>query len=190
MDGVSPLVPGNGPVPPVRGPLRNRSRHAALFCYHSINVDGPPFISVSPQTFERQLATLRHWRHQGGGVEALAALGEGRRPRRPQVFLTFDDGYLDNFTESFPLLQEYGFTAIIFLLPPYVDGAAAFNWPEVAEMQRSYPDVMRSLDWPMVELMAEAGIEFGAHTLTHPHLPQLGDEQLQQELLDCRQRIK
>ena len=187
---MTSLGPSTTALEPLGGPLRNRSWRAATLCYHSIAPEGPPFISLSPDTFERQLAALRRWRYQGGGHGALAALADGVRPRRPQVFLTFDDGYLDNFTNAFPLLREYGFTAIVFLLPPYVDAAAAFDWPEVAGMQRAYPGVMRSLDWPMVEAMAEAGIEFGAHTLTHPHLPTLGDEELREELFESRDRIR
>jgi peptidoglycan/xylan/chitin deacetylase (PgdA/CDA1 family) len=42
----------------------------------------------------------------------------------------------------------------------------------------------------MVESMAEAGHEFGSHTLSHPRLTELGDEELRQELLDSRARIK
>jgi peptidoglycan/xylan/chitin deacetylase (PgdA/CDA1 family) len=41
----------------------------------------------------------------------------------------------------------------------------------------------------MVERMAEAGTEFGNHTLTHPHLDELGEDQLHEELLEGRRRI-
>lgn len=171
------------------GPLLNRSRRAAILCYHSVTADGPPFLSITPETFRRQLEALRRWRYEGGGHRQLAALADGQRPRRPLAFLTFDDGYLDNFTRAFPLLQEYGFPAIVFILPPLVDSAGAMDWPEVADQSLAYPEVMRSLDWGMVEAMAEGGIDFGAHTLTHPHLPELGDEELRHELADSRARV-
>ena len=48
---------------------------------------------------------------------------------------------------------------------------------------------MRSVDWPMLEQMKEGGFEVGSHTLSHPHLPRLGPEQLRQELSDSRRRI-
>jgi peptidoglycan/xylan/chitin deacetylase (PgdA/CDA1 family) len=42
----------------------------------------------------------------------------------------------------------------------------------------------------MVESMADTGHEFGSHTLSHPKLTELGDEELRQELFDSRARIK
>jgi len=170
--------------------LANRSRHATFFCYHSISDGGPPFLSLSPETFERQLATMRRRGLGGGGVEALRELAEGRRPPRRQVFLTFDDGYLDNHETAAPLLAEYGFQAMVFVLPPYVDSAGAFDWPELAERQRAHPGIMRSMGWPMVEALAERGIEIGSHGLAHPHLPDLDDERLRDELWSSRERIR
>jgi len=171
------------------GPLLNRSRGAAILCYHSVSPDGPPFLSITPELFRAQLETLTRRGYEGGGHADLAALAEGARPRRRLAFLTFDDGYLDNFTRAFPLLQEYRFRAIVFILPATVDGGGALDWPEVDDQRRAYPDVMRSLDWGMVEGMAEGGVEFGAHTVSHPHLPELDDDELMRELLEPRERI-
>jgi peptidoglycan/xylan/chitin deacetylase (PgdA/CDA1 family) len=178
--------------PAALGPtwLGNRSRHAAFFCYHSISRDGPPFLSLSPETFERQLATMRRRGLAGGGIDALLDLSEGRRPPRPQVFLTFDDGYLDNHEAAAPLLAAYGFPATVFVLPPYVDSAGAFDWPELVERQRAHPEIMRSMDWPMVEALAERGIEIGSHGLRHPHLPELDEDELREEMWSSREQIR
>ena len=189
MTGGAPPSATDPRLRELSGALRNRSRQAAILCYHSVTADGPPFLSIAPDTFERQLEMLRERGYQSGGLRDLAALAEGIAPRAPLAFLTFDDGYLDNFTRALPLLREYGFGALVFILPTCVDDGAAFRWPEVAGQLAAYGDVMRSLDWPMVEAMAEAGIEFGSHTLTHPHLPELSDEELAHELGESRARI-
>lgn len=170
-------------------PLRNRSPSAAFLCYHSVSDAGPPFLSLGPDLFERQLATLRREGWASGTEADLPNLAAGRRPDRPLVFLTFDDGFRDNYTHALPLLEAYGFGAHVFLLPPLVDTGAALAWPEVEERRRQYPEAMRSVTWTMVQRMAERGLEFGSHTCSHPHLPQLGDEQLHQELSDSRRRI-
>ena len=172
------------------GALRNRSGEAVFLCYHSVAAEGPPFITISPETLECQLADLRRRGFGSGRLEALPELAAGRRPERPQAFLTFDDGYVDNFETALPVLRDYGFSPLIFVLPPYVDRGAAFDWPEVAAARARYPQVMRSMSWAMVEEMAEAGVEFGSHTCSRPHLPGLGDEELGQELLDSRRRLR
>ncbi len=170
--------------------MSNRTRRAAFLCYHSIAEGGPPFLSLSPELFERQLAALGRRGWAPGGRPTLDALASGRRLSTPQVFLTFDDGYVDNFTSAFPLLREYGWPAIVFVLPDLVDRQAAFAWPEVKGHAAAYPQIMRSLSWPMVEEMAAAGIEFGSHTCSHAHLTRLGDEGLRQELHDSRSRVR
>lgn len=169
--------------------LRNRSRDAAFLCYHSIHPDGPDWTSVPPDHFESHLAKLHSAGWQTGGLAELRALAAGERLPRPTAFLTFDDGYADNYEIAFETLREHGATALIYLLPPFVDGGLALEWPEVADRVRDHPDVMRSLTWTQVEAMAEDGIGFGSHGLRHPHLPEISDEQLTEELLDSRRAI-
>jgi peptidoglycan/xylan/chitin deacetylase (PgdA/CDA1 family) len=174
----------------VDGPLRNRSRRAVFLCYHSVIDGGPPFLSLSPDTFEQQLATLKRAGYESGDHRSLATLAAGQRPPRPLAFLTFDDGYEDNFAHAFPLLRAYRFTALIYILPAYVNRRGAFDWPAIDDVRTAYPSVMRSVSWSMVERMAEHGIEFGSHTWDHRMLNDLSDEGLKQELWDSRALIK
>jgi glycosyltransferase involved in cell wall biosynthesis/peptidoglycan/xylan/chitin deacetylase (PgdA/CDA1 family) len=172
-----------------RGPLRGRSRAAVFLCYHSIAADGPPFLSVDPDLFERQLATLRRRGYRPGNLETLDRLGAGDRLSGRYAFLTFDDGFLDNHATALPLMKAYGYTGFLFVLPGRVDSGDMLDWPEVSAEAAEYPHLMRSLSWPLVEQMVEAGWEIGSHTLSHPHLPRVDDEALAQELSDSRRRI-
>lgn len=171
------------------GPLSNRSREAVFLCYHSIADDGPPFTSVTAEAFERQLSTLKQLGFRSGRHDDLARLARGERVDGRLAFLTFDDGHVDNHATARPLLEAYGFNALIFLLPPRVDGGKSLNWPRVEGRALRYPGVMRSLTWEQVGEMAADGHQFGSHTLTHPLLTELGDEDLRQELSDSRARI-
>ncbi|MBX5468681.1 MAG: polysaccharide deacetylase family protein [Thermoleophilaceae bacterium] len=174
---------------PLRGPLENRSGAAAMLCWHSIGRVGPPYLTVPPELFDRQLATLSSLGWESGDRDDLAALAAGVRPLRPKVFLTFDDGFADNHDAALPLLREHGFKAFVFVLPRHLDTGAPLAWKEVAESARRHPEVMRSLTWSQVERMAEAGVEIGSHTLTHARLTELGDEELREELLASRRAI-
>ena len=170
--------------------LRNRSRDAVFLCYHAIAEQGPDFLTVTPDLFERQLHELRRGGWRTGGLEDLRDLVTGRKPDRPTAFLTFDDGYLDNYTTAFPLLRAYGMTAIVYLLPPAVDTGGVLRWPEVEHEVARHPAVMRSMNWDQVAEMQEAGIGFGSHTLTHPSLPRLDEDALRVELEESRARVR
>lgn len=169
--------------------LRNRSSRATFLCYHSITSEGPRYLTVSAELFERQLAELHRRGRGSGDLSALAEVAEGRRTE-PTVFLTFDDGFRDNYETALPLLREHGFGAFVFVLPPLVDTGAPLEWPEVAEDRRRYHSTMRSVTWPMLEEMKEGGFEVGSHTLSHPHLAELRGEALREELWESRARIK
>ncbi|UGS34613.1 polysaccharide deacetylase family protein [Capillimicrobium parvum] len=173
----------------MRDPLRNRTHDAVFLAYHSVADRGPAWSSVPVEQFERHLHLLARWGYRGVGGRELHQLAAGCRPERPWAFLTFDDGFADNATTVAPLLRERGWSALVFVLPPAVDSGAAFDWPEIRPRRDAHPEVMRSLDWPAAEAMAEAGIEFGSHTNRHLHLPALGDDELRDELLDSRRRI-
>jgi len=169
--------------------LRNRSRRATFLCYHSIASAGPRYLTVTAELFERQLAELRRRGIRSGDLAALAELEAGGRIE-PSAFLTFDDGFRDNYATALPLLRQYGFGAFVFVLPPLVDGGAALAWPEVAADQERYPATMRSVTWAMLEEMKEGGFEVGSHTLSHPHLPALAGEALRHELWESRARVR
>jgi peptidoglycan/xylan/chitin deacetylase (PgdA/CDA1 family) len=168
--------------------LRNRSKHATFLSYHSVAPEGPTYLTVTAELFERQLAVLAARGLRCGDLGTLWALAAGE-PVRPSVFLTFDDGFLDNYETVLPLLRERGMRAFVFVLPPLLDAGAALAWPEVAEDAARHPATMRSVDWSMLGEMGEGVFEVGSHTLTHPHLPELDDEALRHELWESRAAI-
>jgi peptidoglycan/xylan/chitin deacetylase (PgdA/CDA1 family) len=169
--------------------LRNRSSRAVFLCYHSVAAEGPRYLTVSPDLFERQLALLRRQGLRGGTEADLAAAASGALAE-PTVFLLFDDGFRNNHETVLPLLAEYGMRAFCFVLPPLVDSGAPLAWPEVAEDQGRYPETMLSVTWPMVEEMAARGFTIGSHGLAHPWMTKLSPERLRQELSDSRAQVK
>lgn len=169
--------------------LGNRTREAVFLCYHSIAECGAPFLALPPEIFERQMALLRRSGYRSGRIEDLRRLGMGERLAGPTVFLTFDDGFRDNFETAWPLMRNYGFTPLIFVLPDHLDSGAGLNWPEMAEEHVRHPRLLRSLTWREIDEMLADGAEIGSHTLSHPHLCDLDDQRLAEELGESRAKI-
>ena len=139
---------------------------------------------VTREAFARQLRSLRRRGMTTVTLRDVAAASRGERalPRRP-VVLTFDDGYVDNHTNAWPLLARHGMTAVVFVVadPALNTNAwdAAAGEPQAALMSR---DQVREL--------AAHGIEIGSHTATHPRLPELSGERLRDELEGSRRAIE
>ena len=53
------------------------------------------------------------------------------------VILTFDDGYDDNYTELFPLLQKYNAKATIFVIPKAIGTPHKMTAEQVQELSRA-----------------------------------------------------
>lgn len=53
------------------------------------------------------------------------------------VLITFDDGYLDNYEEAFPILKRHGVSATFFVSTGFLDHPKLSWWDEIAWMVRT-----------------------------------------------------
>jgi peptidoglycan/xylan/chitin deacetylase (PgdA/CDA1 family) len=154
-----------------------------ILTFHALDSQSSA-IAFAPRVFQRGLARLHE-----GGYQALSLLEAADSVRTGKLFpdrvfvLTFDDGYQSVYTEAFPVLQCYGWSATVFLTVgqsrkvspegrlPSMEGRPMLAWREVQEMHR----------W---------GIDFGAHTLTHPDLTRLPVQQLETEVCESKAIIE
>jgi peptidoglycan/xylan/chitin deacetylase (PgdA/CDA1 family) len=170
--------------------LGGRARDCVFLGYHSVTEDGPPYLSLRPATFERQLDLIVSAGFRSGTGADLKRIADGGRLSGRHAFLTFDDGFADTVTTALPLMSARGLRGMAFVLPAHLDSGAPLDWPEVAGEAARRPALMRSMDWSMLETLVEAGWEVGSHTMSHPRLPDLTDEALAQELLDSRRAVE
>jgi len=103
-------------------------------------------------------------------------------PKKPFI-LTFDDGYDNNYSNMLPLTQEYGFRGVMFLLGDF--SASANFWDEGEE-----PATVRLMSMAQKRAFVANGWEIGAHTLSHPDLTTLDDEQARYEITESKSSIE
>jgi peptidoglycan/xylan/chitin deacetylase (PgdA/CDA1 family) len=100
-----------------------RGQQGLVLRYHSICADAaarPAYvsrsISVPVRMFEQQVRRLsRKYRCQSLD-EVVERIEQGRPLAARTVVLTFDDGYLDNYTLALPVLAKYRVPATIYLV--------------------------------------------------------------------------
>ncbi|NQT75021.1 MAG: polysaccharide deacetylase family protein [Candidatus Omnitrophica bacterium] len=144
-----------------------------IIMYHRIDEDaGVSRISVSPESFKRQMYFLKGHNYNVVRLEDLPELlSSGKIPRRT-IAITFDDGYENNYTDAYPVLKELGLPATIFISPALIGTEGYLRWDQVIEMSES------------------GVISIGSHAMTHAYLPALPEQRLDIEISDSKRAIE
>lgn len=155
-----------------------------ILMYHRVvdRVEGPdPYrICVTASDFETQMKYLHDRRYQAISVEDVArATADGEWPWTKPVIITFDDGYMDNYTFAFPVLKKYRLSASIMLVTSSIGGTS--EWDEESDFKGS---PMLGMD--EINEMATYGITYGSHSLTHRYLTELDDDEVWKELVESK----
>jgi peptidoglycan/xylan/chitin deacetylase (PgdA/CDA1 family) len=161
----------------------NRAWALPILTYHAVT-DTPSRIAVPPALFRRQVAHLRQAGYRSiTFAEAARVLDAGPQDALRLVCFTFDDAYRSVLENAVPVLQEAGFVATIFL--PTAHEGRANRW-DTAAPPRGWP----ILSWGELNALARDGFEIGSHTRTHPHLPELDDASLKEEVAGSRRELE
>ena len=98
-------------------PAAEISAQVPILMYHHLSEDVTNSEMVSPEQFEAQIRVLSEAGYTGVSFDELQGyvLRGEPLPEKP-VVITFDDGYLSNYTLAYPILQKYNMKATIFAI--------------------------------------------------------------------------
>jgi peptidoglycan/xylan/chitin deacetylase (PgdA/CDA1 family) len=149
--------------------LPSRSaEYPRIVMLHQVNDSVPASgMNMPPEKFEQLLQLLKKLGYQSHFVSEIPH----HTSHRNWVCLTFDDGFMDNFTQAFPLLQKYHMKATIYLAT-------------------QIPDIEK-LDAAAITTMQQSGlIEFGSHTQDHVNLLKLDNNEARDQIAQSKQQVE
>ena len=101
------------------GAAETQSSSMPILMYHDLTQDPnkTSSMTVTDERFRLDMEFLESFGYTPLFPSEVEEIGEGKRslPARP-VMITFDDGYLSNYTLAFPILQKYRMKATIFVI--------------------------------------------------------------------------
>ncbi len=124
------------------GPVVLRKRTTPKFVilsYHRVGTSGIPlYCQLAPKLFEAQMKYLR------ANYPILSITDIHERLRCPTgaqmgVAVTFDDGYLDTYTEAYPILKRYDIPATIYVVAGFVETGRVGWYDRLFLLLRHYP---------------------------------------------------
>lgn len=133
-----------------------------VLMYHAVGDEiwGYSDLFVSEAGMEEQLQYLQENGYEPIWFSDLAHIEDYEKP----VILTFDDGYDDNYTVLYPLLEKYQTKATIFVI-----GNAMGSQHKMTQEQ-------------VYELAASGLVSIQSHTYTHGNLSAMDEPALRQEM--------
>lgn len=141
--------------------LINDNRGVPVLYYHSVKESADNEVTITPENLKTQ---LKYIKDEGYITLTLNELKEYLLNNSPipnkSIVITFDDGYMDNYYNAFPILKDFNMVATIFCITSALDGNYYLSKEAINEMS-SY------------------GIDIQSHTVNHPNLDKMTyDEQL------------
>ncbi|WP_323910995.1 polysaccharide deacetylase family protein [Aeromonas veronii] len=137
--------------------------------------------------FEKHLRLMKWLGYETLTFHDLADKGFIHRLQygKKYLMITADDGYQDNLTRMLPLLEKYGYKAVVYV----VTGEGYNRWDVE---HPTNPDTKVSLmSGEQVKALAASGhVEIGGHTLTHPRLSKLTPEQQAHEIQENKRQLE
>ena len=137
---------------------------------------------VSPRRFARQMALLHWWGYRGLSMSAALPYLRGEREGKVAV-ITLDDGYRDNLEYAMPVLQRHGFTATCYVVSAAIGTDNHWDAQQLGT-HKPLMDMNELCRW------RDAGMEVGAHSRHHPHLPDWSESELDVEVAGSRRELE
>lgn len=147
-------------------------RQIPVLAYHRVGyAEGG--LSVTPERFNSDLQALQDRGYCTISLDQFQTFMEDRNielPAKP-VLITFDDGYLDNFENAYPILRQRGMVATFFIITDMLWSKDRLSPENIVEM-------------------AQGGMSFGSHTVTHRALAGLDRAAINDELVNSKATLE
>ncbi len=127
---------------------------------------GAELYDVTTENFRAQLAHLKAHDYRTITIHKNLDVFSSQ-----EIFLTFDDGEMNNCTMALPLLREFGFVGHFFLIAKRIGKEGYMGWEEIRRL-------------------TVAGMIVGSHGFSHEILTNLQDTQIQEELTASKRYLE
>lgn len=135
-------------------------------------------------SFESQMKYLTEHYTPVSEIEILSALEGKKELPAHSVWVTFDDGYKDNFIHAAPVLKKNKIFATFFITTGFVNQSVC---PK-EEIYLNYQKLFMS--WDDIKNLSEEGFGIGCHTVNHNILSGLSENEMAAEIRNSQKEIE
>lgn len=164
---------------PLEAPRIISSTGIPVLTYHYITNNPNPkdiardSLEVPPDKFEEQMMYLSANGYTTISLDTMYAIlnGQAAKPSKP-IVLTFDDGYIDFYTNAFPIMRRFNIHSVSFIPTGLIGTGYYMNWDQIKEIQ------------------ATGLVTFEDHTVSHFNLAGLSYAEALKEMIDSKNTLQ
>jgi peptidoglycan/xylan/chitin deacetylase (PgdA/CDA1 family) len=144
---------------------KNIKNSAVVFMYHKFNVSKHPSTNVTSEQFELHLNEFSKSNYNVLPLNYIldTIINDGDLPTNT-IGISVDDADKSFFTYAWPKFKEKGFPVTLFV-----------NTSTIANNKKY-------LNWDQIRKLNKEGVEIGAHSHNHNHLPKMSIEQIKNNI--------
>lgn len=162
-----------------------------VLLYHRVNIlkNDIHKLAVTPENFYNQMKFLKE-NYEVIRFEDILKERNGR-----SVAVTFDDGYMDNYTHAFPILEELKIPATIFISTDMVSNRQVFWWDKLeniimgSEIYGEYIEIDIE-DLVFRKKICDRNDLITIHSMIHPVLKRLEKNRREEHLINLQKIFK
>ncbi|WDP92890.1 MAG: polysaccharide deacetylase family protein [Desulfobacter sp.] len=135
------------------GIYENGYQSVPILCYHKFGEKKTSEMNTPARVFRQQMKYLKENEYRVISPEALLDFLEYRRqiPKKA-VMITIDDGFRSAYEVALPILEEFGYTATVFVYTDYIGVSK------------------KALSWADLRILKSKGFTIGSHSVSHSNL--------------------
>ncbi|MBC8239793.1 MAG: polysaccharide deacetylase family protein [Alphaproteobacteria bacterium] len=147
---------------------------AVVFMYHRFGVPRYPTTSVKMEQFQAHLAEIASGDYNVVPLRDIITAFRNKKPLPDRtIALSIDDAFISLHERAWPLLAKAGVPFTVFVATDAIDA------------ERS-----GYMTWAQLRLLVAGGAAIGSQTGSHPHLPDVSQQQLDNELARSNERFR
>jgi peptidoglycan/xylan/chitin deacetylase (PgdA/CDA1 family) len=163
-------------------------RPLRVLMYHKVNdmPDNPTTVPVG--VFDDQLGRLEELGYTVVDLDAVLDHYTQSAPLPEKaVLITFDDGYRDTLENALPVLQKYGYPAVIFVPVAYMDDDMPLPH-ETHLIERGMRNP--TLDWGLMRELDAGGVRVESHGIAHRPLAEVSLDESVREIAVSKLKLE
>ena len=153
-----------------------------ILLYHRVNDFQRDSLTVGVEQFDKQMNYINR-RFPVASLKALITGEVSRYEKKPIIIVSFDDGYLDNYDNAFPICVKNHIPCSFFVSTDMINSGNPFPHDSKLDIK------LNNMTWSQLKEMKHSGMYIGSHTCDHLDCAKASKTELKRQFFQSQREL-